>query len=318
MIANPFQPFLHAAGVVILDGGLATELERRGVALPGPLWSARLLIDQPELIRAVHLEYFRAGADVAISASYQASLGGLQQHGLTEKEARAAIRHSVHVAMEAREDFVRDGLPEGRLRPLVAGSVGPYGASRADGSEYVGHYGVSAQALADFHGPRLEELARSGADVLAVETIPSPAEAEVVLRLLRAWPTLGAWVSFSCRDGEHVCEGVPIETAAAAIAGHGQVLAVGVNCTAPRFVASLLRRLQRVTDKPLVAYPNSGEDWDAARRCWRGTGSFDPEVEVASWYRAGARLLGGCCRTTPGTIRSLRDTLMPLAAGSCT
>jgi homocysteine S-methyltransferase len=240
--SNPLQPFLRTTRVVILDGGLATELERRGVELPGSLWSARLLMDQPELLRQVHLDYFIAGADVATSASYQASLGGFRQDGVGERDARAAIRRSVHLAAEAREEFLRHGLPPGRLRPLIAGSVGAYGASRADGSEFSGHYGVSRQALADFHGPRLEELVRGGADLLAIETIPSPEEAEVVVQLLRAWPAVGAWVSFSCRDEAHVCEGEPIEAAVAPVVGHPQVLAVGINCTAPEFIEPLLHR----------------------------------------------------------------------------
>lgn len=313
---DPLQSFLGSAGVVLLDGGLATELERRGADLRGRLWSARLLVDQPALIRQVHLSYFAAGADVAGTASYQASIAGLLQQGITEPEAREAIRRSVQLAAEAREQFLQPGLPPGRRPPLVAGSVGPYGAARADGSEYSGHYGVSRQALADFHGPRLEELIRAGADLLAIETIPSPEEAEVVVQLLRAWPAVGAWVSFSCRDGAHVCEGQPIEAAVAPIVGHPQVLAVGVNCTAPEFVEPLLHRLRRVTGKPLVAYPNSGEAWDATRRCWTGTGGFDPSVEGPRWYRAGARLIGGCCRTGPDTIRALRAALIPLAMES--
>ncbi|HEX9164729.1 MAG TPA: homocysteine S-methyltransferase [Gemmatimonadales bacterium] len=314
MTANPLQPFLRAAGVVLLDGGLATELERRGADLHGHLWSARLLVDQPDLLRQVHLGYFTAGADVAITASYQASIGGLLQRGVSEPEGRAAIRRSVQMAAEAREQFLEPGLPPGRRPPLVAGSIGPFGAARADGSEYSGHYGVSRQALADFHGPRLEELIRAGADLLAIETIPSPEEAEVVVQLLRAWPAVGAWVSFSCRDAAHVCEGEPIEAAVAPIVGHPQVLAVGVNCTPPEFIEPLLHRLRRVTDKPLVAYPNSGEAWDATRRCWVGAGGFDPAVEGPRWYAAGARLIGGCCRTTPETIRSLRAALAPPVA----
>lgn len=316
MSQDSLQPFLGSAGVVLLDGGLATELERRGADLRGQLWSARLLVDQPELLRQVHLAYFTAGADVAITASYQASIAGLLQQGISEPEARAAIRRSVQMAAEAREQFLEPGLPPGRRPPLVAGSIGPYGAARADGSEYSGHYGVSRHALADFHGPRLEELIRAGADLLAIETIPSPEEAEIVVQLLRAWPAVGAWVSFSCRDGAHVCEGEPIEAAVAPIVGHPQVLAVGVNCTPPEFIEPLLHRLRRVTDKPLVAYPNSGEAWDATRRCWLGTGGFDPSVEGPRWYRAGARLIGGCCRTGPETIRSLRSALIPLAGKS--
>ena len=311
MSHDPLQSFLRSAGVVLLDGGLATELERRGADLRGHLWSARILVEQPDLLRQVHLDYFIAGADVAITASYQASIGGLMQQGATEPEARATLRRSVQVAAEAREQFLRLGLPAGRRPPLVAGSIGPYGAARADGSEFSGHYGVSRQALADFHGPRLEELIRAGADLLAIETIPSPEEAEVVVQLLRAWPAVGALVSFSCRDSAHVCEGEPIEAAVAPVVGHPQVLAVGINCTPPQFLEPLLHRLRRVTDKPLVAYPNSGELWDATNRCWLGSGGFDPLVEGPRWYQAGARLIGGCCRTGPDTIRALRSALVP-------
>lgn len=312
MSGNPLQPFLEAGGVVLLDGGLATELESRGAEVRGPLWSAQALVEHPDLVREVHLAYFRAGADVATTASYQASLEGLGRHGLDARAAREALRRSAGLAIEAREAFLRDGLPAGRVRPLVAGSIGPYGAARADGSEYTGHYGLGRQALADYHGPRLEELCRAGVDLLAVETIPSPDEADVLCQLLGAWPAIGAWISFSARDASHVAEGQPVETAAALVAGHAQVLAIGVNCLSPRLVVPLLERMGRVTDKPLVAYPNSGEAWDAVQRCWTGAGGFDAATDGPRWRAAGARLIGGCCRTTPDTIRALRVALVPV------
>jgi homocysteine S-methyltransferase len=309
---NPLTAFLERQGVMILDGGLATELERRGADLPDALWSARLLLDGPELIRDVHRAYFEAGADVVATASYQASVGGFAKRGLGPAEARGAIRRSVELARDARERFwAGPGRGADRLWPLVAGSVGPYGAALADGSEYRGQYGVSPAALADFHRPRLEELAAAGVDLFALETFPSAEEARIVLGLLEEWPGLGAWVSFSARDAAHVGDGQPIEAAARMVADHAQVAAIGVNCLAPALVDELLSRLGGVTEKPLLAYPNSGETWDAVARCWTGgVAALDPAMDAPRWYGLGARLIGGCCRTTPETITALRRVLL--------
>jgi homocysteine S-methyltransferase len=196
------------------------------------------------------------------------------------------------------------------LWPLVAGSIGPYGAARADGSEYRGNYGVGREALRQFHRPRLEALVEASPDLLAVETCPSPVEAEVVLELLARWPEVRAWVSFTCRDDSHVSEGQPIGEAARAAVGSPQVVAVGINCVNPSYVEGLLTRLRDVTELPLVVYPNSGETWDAERRCWTGASApFDPERETVRWLGLGARLIGGCCRTTPATITGIRRAL---------
>jgi len=309
---NPLTPFLERQGVVILDGGLATELERRGADLRDALWSARLLLDGAELIRDVHRAYFEAGADAAATASYQASVEGLGRRGLTEAEAVHAMVRSVTLAREARDQFWNGpARTPDRLWPLVVGSVGPYGACLADGSEYRGNYGVSREDLTAFHRPRLEALVEGGVDLIGLETFPSPDEAEAVLRVLESWPRMGCWIGFSCRDGAHVSEGQPVEEAVRAIASHPQVLAVGVNCVSPGFVDELLGRLARVTTKPLVVYPNSGETWDAAAKCWTGTATaFDPAVDAPRWYAIGARLIGGCCRTTPETISALRRALI--------
>jgi homocysteine S-methyltransferase len=295
--------------VVILDGGLATELERRGADLNDPLWSARLLLDAPELIRQVHLDYYAAGADVATTASYQASFDGFAHRGLDAAAAAALMRRSVELARQAREMICADpALCAGRARPLVAASVGPYGATLHDGSEYRGAYGLDVEALMAFHRPRLAVLASAGADLLACETLPCLDEAVALARLLPQFPQVQAWISFSCRDGAHVSQGESLAECVDAIAGCAQVVAVGVNCTAPRHVASLVEIAASRTAKPIVVYPNSGERYDASTMCWHGggAGAMTLAEHAGQWYRLGARLIGGCCRTTPKDIRGLR------------
>jgi homocysteine S-methyltransferase len=307
-----WQPFFDHAGVVILDGALATELERRGADLRDALWSARLLLDNPQLIRQVHRDYFAAGADVATTASYQASLPGLAQRGLSRAQAQDVLGLSVRLAQQARDEFWQAGPPLGRVWPLVAASIGCYGAYLHDGSEYRGDYGLSVRQLMDWHRPRLEILAASGADLLACETIPCMDEAEALVAVLEQTPSVPAWISFSCRDAEHLCHGEKFTDAVALAAQCTNVIAVGVNCTAPRHVAALLRSAAGRTDKPLLAYPNSGEAWDAARQCWCADAeALDWGEAAQQWRAAGARLIGGCCRTTPETIRVVRRALVP-------
>jgi homocysteine S-methyltransferase len=306
-VLNPLTSFLADDGVLILDGALATELERRGADLRDELWSAKVLLEQPELIRQVHLDYFRAGADVATTASYQATLPGLVRRGLDLAQARDVLRLSVRLAVEARAQFWQKHVQSGdRAYPLVAASVGCYGAYLHDGSEYRGDYGLNVRQLMDWHRPRFEVLAESGADLLAFETIPCLREAEALARLLDERPGLSAWLSFSCRDERHLGHGELWAEAIGMANAFPGIVAVGVNCTAPRFIADLLRAAAARTGKPLVAYPNSGESWDAARQCWVATAAPPDWSRAAqAWRAAGARLIGGCCRTTPATIREL-------------
>lgn len=308
---HPFEPFWNAHGVVILDGAMATELERRGADLNDSLWSARVLLESPELIREVHYDYFVAGADVAITASYQASVQGLVEHDLSETEAVSLIHLSVDLARQARDGFWNeDRSAEGRIRPVIAGSVGCYGAFLADGSEYRGNYGLSVDELKAFHRPRMKALVAAGVDVLACETLPCEREARALVELLHEVGTVPAWLSFSCRDERHVCEGSRLAACGAIAHEAGNVVAVGINCTPPRYVADLLRELANVTDLPLLAYPNSGESWDAEHRSWldnpERTSFAGPARE---WRQLGAKLIGGCCRTTPETIRELAAVL---------
>ncbi|MFG3440556.1 homocysteine S-methyltransferase [Nonomuraea sp. NPDC047897] len=284
---------------LVLDGGLATHLEALGADLSDDLWSARLLLEDPDLIRRVHADYFAAGAQVATTASYQASIPGFVRHGLDVAQAERLIRRSVELAGQARDEAGGG---------LVAASVGPYGAYLANGAEYTGDYDLDEEGLLAWHRPRWEILASAGPDLLACETIPSHAEARALARLLRETPSVKAWVSFSCRDGEQLNDGTPIREAAALFASDAQVVAVGVNCTAPRHLPSLIGVLSG--GLPVVVYPNSGETWDAERRRWLGLADPAEYGQAAKeWERAGASLIGGCCRTTPEHIKQIRAHL---------
>lgn len=304
--ADPIARRLAQRPHLVLDGALGTELARRGADMSDPLWSARLLVDDPDLIRAVHLDYFRAGADVATTATYQATFEGFARRGIDAAQAAALMRRAVALACEAREQYVAEARPA--LRPLVAASVGPYGAMLADGAEYRGNYGLDEAALMAFHRPRLQVLATAGADLLACETLPCLAEARALARLLEELPGTFAWVAFSCRDGAHDCQGEPFAECVAALDGYAQVAAIGINCTAPHFVGELVAIAAAHTRKPVVVYPNSGEQWDGQRKDWRGVDECATrplDEQAMDWAAAGARLIGGCCRTTPAHIAAL-------------
>ena len=312
---SPLQAALAEQGLLVLDGALATELERRGADLKDPLWSAKLLIEQPDLIRQVHLDYFLAGADVATTASYQATFEAFARRGLSQTEAADLMRRSVELACEARDAFW--AVPDnrvGRRRPLVAASVGPYGAMLADGSEYRGYQGVSREALADFHRPRLEILAHAGADLLACETLPCLDEALAIAGLLPAFEGLQAWISFSCKDAIHNSQGEPLAECVAALDGVAQIAAIGVNCTAPEFIPSLVALASANTSKPIIVYPNSGEHYDAIDKVWHGDGAHDFAALAMRWHGRGARLIGGCCRTGPDDIRALKQAALACGA----
>ncbi len=297
----------------VIDGGLATELEARGHDLSDRLWSARVLLTEPDAIEQVHLAYFRAGARVATTASYQATVPGFAAAGLDRAAALAAISRSVELARRARDRFAEEsGVAASDL--LVAGSVGPYGAMLADGSEYRGDYDPGPAELRDVHAPRIEALLAAGVDLLALETIPTMREAAVLLDLVEETGAR-AWLSYQCRDGATTAAGEPFEEAAALANERVGMLAVGVNCTAPRFVPALLAVAASATDLPLVAYPNGGDRWDPLARRWvaAGAGGAYEPAAVAGWAGR-ASWLGGCCGTGPRDIRALTDALAAPAA----
>ncbi|MGW1395852.1 homocysteine S-methyltransferase [Streptomyces nigra] len=294
-----------ATGTVVLDGGLSNQLEAQGHDLSDELWSARLLAEEPEAIVEAHLAYFEAGADVAITAGYQATFEGFARRGVDRERAAGLIASSVELAREA----ARRARARGIGRPLwVAASAGPYGAMLADGSEYRGRYGLSVAELERFHRPRLEVLAGARPDVLALETVPDTDEAEALLRAVRG---LGvpAWLSYTI-SGDRTRAGQPLEEAFGLAAFADEVIAVGVNCCAPEDVEGAVAIAARVTGLPVVAYPNSGESWNATTRAWDGRATLSPAL-AGQWRASGAHLIGGCCRVGPPTITAISRTLTP-------
>jgi homocysteine S-methyltransferase len=287
--------------VLVLDGGLSNQLQDQGQDLSDDLWSARLLADDPDEILAAHLAYLRAGARVLITSSYQATFEGFAQRGIGHEKAAELLSRSVGLAREAAR---RAGEPDSPA--WVAASVGPYGAMLADGSEYRGRYGLSVPELELFHRPRIEVLARSAPDVLALETVPDSAEAEAMLRAAEG-TGIPVWLSYTI-DGGVTRAGQPLADAFALAAANDQVIAVGVNCCAPQDVAAAVAVAAQVTGKPVVVYPNSGERWDAAARSWSGSSTFDPALGRA-WSDAGATLIGGCCRVSPAAIAAVGAAL---------
>lgn len=314
-IAELFAARQASKQAIILDGALATELEQRGHDLRDPLWSTKILLQQPEAIEQLHYDYLSAGADCIITATYQADFSLLQERGLSFAEADRIMRSATALAQAARYRWrarqTATTIEEHqKYFPLVAASVGPYGALRHDGSEYHGDYGLSVAELIPIHRPRFQCLADSGADLLACETIPSLVEARALLEVLRETPNIEAWFSFSCRDSRHVCHGETLADCAALLDDERRVAAIGVNCTAPTWITGLIKEIRGATNKPIVVYPNSGEQWDAATQQWFGKNSVDRFLATAmEWHAAGATLIGGCCRTGPSHIQWLAQHL---------
>ena len=304
---NPLAAILSEYPLMILDGGLATELERFGCDLRDPLWSARVLVESPQLIKQVHAAYFEAGADCAITASYQATFAGFAGRGISQAEAADLMQLSVRLAVEARDEFWADPAKRvGRPKPIVAASIGSYGAFLANGAEYTGDFGVDEQELINFHRPRMAVLADTQADILACETIPCLLEAQALAHLLAEFPGHSAWISFSARDAAHTCHGERLAECATWLHDYPQIAAIGVNCTAPHFVPDLVGAARAVTSTPIVVYPNSGEQYRSVDNTWHGvteTNAYADQARV--WHARGAQVIGGCCRTTPADIRAI-------------
>ena len=296
-------PVLKPPRVVILDGGLSNALETRGADLGTDLWTARVVLEQPSEIVAVHRAYYAAGADVATTASYQASVPSLAAAGLDRPAAEELLRSTVRLARRARDEE-QDRAGDRRL--FVAASVGPYGAVLADGSEYRGDYELTASQLRDFHGPRLEVLASAGPDLIAVETIPDLREAEVLVPLLDELG-LPAWFSYTVAD-RRTRAGQSLAEAYAVLAGSSSLAAAGVNCADPAEVAGALEIARAATGLPGVAYPNRGEVWDSAAKEWVGEQPLDVSL-APTWVAQGAAYVGGCCRVGPGEIAELAAVL---------
>jgi len=304
-----FEKALARGSPIVLDGGLATELEAQGFDIGTKLWSAGLLQSNPEAIVAAHLAFLEAGAEIIISATYQASHIGFASIGLSERKADELIASAVELACTARQQYL-EAYPKTGFTPIVAASIGPYGAAMHDGSEYTGDYKVDEDVLREFHEGRLRLLDQSGADVIACETIPNHLEARVLRDLLTQVDS-PAWVSFSCCDDRRISDGTSLQEVSKTFRDHSRVLALGINCTAPHLITSLIGEIkQAAPDKAIIVYPNSGETYAVGDNSWHGTVSeVESADELKNWLNVGAKIVGGCCRVGPRHITAMRNAL---------
>lgn len=307
-----FRTLLNSQDYLVLHGALGTELEFQGHDVSGKLWSAKYLICQPDLIQVIHETYVRAGVDIITTASYQATIPGLINAGLTEVQANTVIQQTVKLALNARK-LVWEELPleekNRRVYPLISGCVGPYAAYLANGSEYSGDYGeLSLVDLKNFHRPRITLLIEAGVELLCLETIPNALEVRALVELLAdEFPQVEAYMSFTAQNSSCISDGTALEDVIPLVDSSSQILAIGFNCTSPFLFDDLLKQVVKWTNKPLVTYPNSGEVYDGASQTWK-----EKEVDNSSlltntirWRQLGAKIVGGCCRTRPSDIISL-------------
>lgn len=304
---NCIDEILEKQKILIVDGALGTELERKGYELKDSLWSAKFLMHNSRAICEVHRDYLNAGADCITTASYQASYEGFMKRGMNEEEAKTLLQSAITLAIETRDVFwSHEENQLNRLKPLVAASIGPYGAYLADGSEFRGNYGLSVDELVLFHRKRMRTLIEANPDILACETIPCLDEAKAYVKLLEEFPQSSAWISFSAKDGKHINSGERMSECAQWIDSKKQVLAVGINCTSPQYIESLIEEIRQVSTKPIIVYPNGGASYDAVSKTWSAEATTSSYAKMAQlWYEKGATIIGGCCQTTPKDIMQI-------------
>ena len=306
---NPIKPILEQKKYMIIDGALASELQRRGCDLNDSLWSAKVLIEQPELIQQVHYDYFKAGADCAITASYQATPMGFAQKGIELEESIKLIKTSVKLAQQAKMQYLNDIKEDKAL--LIAGSVGPYGAYLANGSEYTGDYQLSESEFIAFHKDRVTALIDAGVDILACETMPSFLEIKALVKLIQQFPMVNCWFSLTLKDQQHISDGTPLTEVIEYLNSIEQIVSVGINCIALEKVTPALEVLSKLTSKPLIVYPNSGEQYDPTTKQWHKNHHHNCTFanQLDTWIKLGAKLIGGCCQTTPEDIVEIHQLL---------
>jgi homocysteine S-methyltransferase len=310
---NIIEKILQKQKVFILDGALGTQIQKNGHDVNDSLWSAKFLNEDTSVIKEVHKQYLEAGADCIITSSYQASIEGFLKKGFSKEKAIELIKLSINIAKEARDEYwevFED--KQSRIKPLVAASIGPYGAYLADGSEYSGDYKISDEELKDFHKRRLEIIVETNPDILACETIPLLKEAKIICDLLKQYPHIASWITFSAKNENYTNAGDDIKECMTYLNKQGHISAVGINCTAPQYIPMLIENIKSVSSKPIVVYPNGGSKYNPITKVWE-KGELSPQ-EYAKlshlWYTKGAKVIGGCCETTPNEIECIRKTLI--------
>ncbi len=294
--------------LLITDGAAGTHLESMGCDLNDELWTAKVLKDNPELIKQLHCDYFQAGSDFGVTVSYQATIEGYMKKGLSRVEAEDLIKTSATLLLEARDEWwKKEGQSQNRRYPITAASIGPYGAFLADGSEYRGDYELTKEQLRQFHQERIEILWNQGIDLIAAETIPRLDEAIVIAEIVQKL-NAKCWITFSAKNESQICNREEISECVKTLESFDCVAAVGVNCTAPQFIGDLIERINAVTNKPIIVYGNLGNNYDPDSKTWCAHGHSEATSYLnyaQQWKNLGARIIGGCCGTTPNEIKQI-------------
>jgi S-methylmethionine-dependent homocysteine/selenocysteine methylase len=338
--AEALRARLRAGPPLLLDGALGTELERHGAPATLPLWSTHALLRDPELVLRVHADYVAAGAELLTANTFRTQRRVLARAGIGERarelttlavslarraasearsEPKASEGRAPATAAEARsEPKASEGrapatAAEARSEPKASG--GPDGRVLVLGSAptledcYRPDLVPAADALAREHAEHAENLAAAGADAILIETMNTLREAVAAARAARE-VGLPFLVSFACWEGDALLGGEPLAQALAAAADTGPD-ALLVNCLPCSNVAACLPAL-RAAGPPFGVYANLG-----APGVTSGPGRTEPyepdafAAQAAHWLGAGARVVGGCCGTTPEHIRALAALLAP-------
>ena len=310
--------------ILVLHGPLGTELEAMGYDVSGKLWSAKYLLEKPEVIQELHEIYLNNGSNILTTSTYQATIPGLEAAGLNPEQAADIIRLTVQLAHQARDNYWQNlsDVQKGQtIYPLISGDVGPYAAYLADGSEYNGQYGkVSLQELKHFHRPRIQLFLEQEVDMLALETIPNRLEVQALTELLsEEFPQVEAYMSFTAQETGKISDGTSLKDVIALVENCPQILAVGFNCTQPQLYDDLLQETRILSSKPLVTYPNSGEIYDGATQTWHHSHEGEGSLVEQSlhWIHLGAQIVGGCCRIRPAEIAALAQAVRKQNESAC-
>ena len=286
------QDRIRRGAPVILDGALGTELERAGVRTALPLWTTHALLEAPRSVEQIQHRYALAGAEILTAASFRTQRRTLAKAGLADRAAELTAA-AVHLARRASE------IPG--VRPLVAGSAAPLEDC------YRPDLAPEQAAAEREHHEHAANLARAGVDLILIETMNTAREAVAAARAARA-TGLPFLVSFVCRPDGRLLSNEALATAIDSLASC-QPSAVLVNCLPPSAVEGCLPALRNCA-APFGVYANLGAPSGAAHQHSEEGSPAEFARHAEAWVAAGARLIGGCCGTTPDHVRELAARIL--------
>lgn len=288
---------------LILDGAMSTALEKQGVNTNNDLWTAVALENDLDKVYKVHMNYFKSGAQMTITNTYQANVQAFKKHGYNDEHTKKLITDAVQIAKKARDDY----QAQTGKHNWVAASVGPYGAYLSDGDEFRGDYSLTPKEYLAFHLPRLKILLENKPDCLAIETQPKLDEVIAILEWLKEYANqIPVYVTFTLHDTTKISDGTPLKKVMQKLNEYEQVFAVGANCFKPFLATTAIDRMRMFTQKIIIVYPNLGGVYDEFERNWI---PFNADLDFTKlskeWYKHGAHIIGGCCSTGTKQIQQI-------------